>query len=72
MDHNSNNINELRLYFANFLGKERSLQLSDTAINDLLVIRANDLYRHYLELSREKINTMPLKIIVEILKIKGN
>lgn len=54
MYNNNNNINELRIYFLNFLGKERVSQLSNTAINDLLEIRANDLYMHYQELSRQK------------------
>lgn len=72
MDCNSNNIHELRLYFVNFLGKERVSQLSDKAINDLLVIRANDLNQHYQELSRQKIDTTPLKVIVQGLKIQGN
>ena len=72
MDRNSDNINNLRLYFANFLGKERVLQLSDAAINELLIIRANDLNRHFHELSGQKISTMPLKIIVQGLKIQGD
>ncbi len=72
LDHNSNDINKLRVYFANFLGRERISQLSDADIRDLLVIRANDLYRHYLALSGQKIDTTPLKIIVQGLKIQGN
>lgn len=72
LDSNSNNVNELRYYFVKFLGKERVLQLSDTAINDLLTIRANDLYLHYQELSRHRINTIPLKIIIQGLKFNEN
>ena len=68
----SNNVNELRRYFVKFLGRERVLQLSDTAINDLLTIRANDLYLHYQELSRHRINTIPLKIIIQGLKFNEN
>ena len=72
MDINSDNMNKLRIYFVNFLGEERVSQLSDTTINDLLVIRANNLYQHYKELSRQKIDTTPLKIIVQGLRLHGN
>lgn len=72
LDSNSNNINELRRYFVKFLGRERVLQLSDAAINDLLTIRANDLYLHYQVLSRHRINTIPLKIIIQGLKFNKN
>lgn len=71
MDCNSNNIHELRLYFVNFLGKERVSQLSDKAINELLTIRANELYKHYQILAGQKNDTTPLKIIVQALKLKN-
>lgn len=71
MYQNENNISELRKYLANYLPITRIQQLSDSSIRELVEIRANYLYTSIKNMGC-KVNTIPLKVIVESLKISGN
>lgn len=71
MYQNENNISELRKYLANYLPIDRIQQLSDSSIRELVEIRANYLYTSVKNMGC-KVNTIPLKVIVESLKISGN
>ena len=67
----SNNTQQIRIYFSKLLGEKRVAELSDNAIQELLLIRANFLDKQIYELSHNKIETTPLKIIVQGLKLTG-
>lgn len=71
MYQNENNISELRKYLANYLQIDRIQQLSDSSIRELVEIRANYLYASMKNMGC-KVNTIPLKVMVESLKISGN
>lgn len=71
MYRNENNISELRKYLANYLPVNRIQQLSDSSIQELVEMRANYLYAAMKNMGC-KVNTIPLKVIVESLKISGN
>lgn len=71
MYRNENNISELRKYLANYLPVNRIQQLSDSSIRELVEMRANYLYAVMKNMGC-KVNTIPLKVIVESLKISGN
>lgn len=64
------NTEELRKYITTFLGSVRGQELNDSAIKSLAEIRANYLYNNLLGLGN-RIETLPLKIIVQYLKFIG-
>lgn len=71
MYQNENNIFELRRYLVNFLPVNRIQQLSDSSIRELVEKRANYLYATMKNMGC-KVNTIPLKVMLESLKISGN
>ena len=68
---NENKPKNLRLYFANFLCKERIMQIGDIGLSQLAEIRGNYLYSQFRRLEQQKMNNRPLKFIVWELKCFG-
>lgn len=64
------NIKDLREYMATILDPGREQILSDSAIKSLAEIRANYLYSELIK-SGNKIETLPLKVIVQCLRANG-
>ena len=64
------NIEELRKYMATILALGREQMLSDSAIKSLAEIRANYLYSELMKIGN-KIETLPLKVIVQYLRANG-
>lgn len=71
IDDNFDDVLKLRQYLAQFLPANRALELSDDSIKDLAVFRANHLNGQIQQLKSQKINNMPLKLIVQGLKFRG-
>jgi hypothetical protein len=67
---NSENTDKLRAYFSQFLSKERLQHFTDKDIEELAQIRGNHLYAQLKGLGC-KIDTVPLKVIVQCLKNSG-
>lgn len=61
----------LKIYFAKIYRPEVVLQLNDGQLQKLVQIRANDLYSYLQRLSNQKTNNLPLKVIVQELKVFG-
>ena len=61
----------LKTYFAKIYRPEVVLQLNDEQLQKLVQIRANDLYSYLQRLSNQKTNNLPLKVIVQELKVFG-
>lgn len=70
IDRMMDNIGELRKYMATILDPGREQKLNDAAIKSLAEIRANYLYNDFNKLG-SKIDTIPLKVIVQCLKANG-
>lgn len=68
---NENKPKNLRLYFANFLCKEEIIRIGDRGLSHLAGIRGNYLYSQFRRLEQQKINSRPLKFIVQELKCLG-
>lgn len=68
---NENKPKNLRLYFANFLCKERIMQIGDRGLSQLAEIRGNYLYSQFRRLEQQKMDNRPLKFIVWELKCFG-
>ena len=68
---NENKPKNLRLYFANFLCKEKIIQIGDRGLSQLAEIRGNYLYTQFRRLEQQKIDNGPLKFIVQELKCFG-
>ena len=68
---NENKPENLRLYFANFLRKERIIRIDDRGLSQLAEIRGNYLYSHFRRLEQQKMDNRPLKFIVWELKCFG-
>ncbi len=71
IDDNFEDALKLRQYLAQFLPANRALELSDDSIKDLAVFHANNLNGQIQQMKSQKINNMPLKLIVQGLKFKG-
>lgn len=68
---NENKPENLQQYLANFLCKERIMQIGDEGLHQLAEIRGNYLYSQFCELEQQKIDNRPLKLIVQELKCLG-
>ena len=64
-------IKSLRQYLAPTLPMGQVFQLSDQAVQELAEIRGNYLFSQFQGLDRQKIETKPLKAIVQELKYLG-
>ena len=64
-------VEKLRLHLSTFLHMDRVNRLHDEAIRQLAEIRGNHLYSQISELNQQKVETKPLKIIVQELKCLG-
>lgn len=71
LEANNNNIDSLRSYFMNVLNMRQVKQFSDDDIQQLAEIRGNNLYSDLRGMSQQKIETKPLKILVQELKYFG-
>lgn len=70
IDSMMDNIKELRKYMATILNPGREQMLSDSEIKLLAEIRANYLYSEIKKIGN-KIETLPLKVIVQCLRANG-
>lgn len=68
---NENKPENLRLYFAHFLRKEKIIRIGDKGLSQLAEIRGNYLYSQFRILEQHKIYNSPLKFIVWELKCFG-
>jgi hypothetical protein len=68
---NSSNVASLRAYLAQYLEPKRVEELSDKAIEELAEIRANYLFLQMKNLGEKKVDTLPVKLIVQTLKNMG-
>ncbi|MBD5145946.1 MAG: hypothetical protein HDT21_08595 [Ruminococcus sp.] len=71
IDENFENIIRLRQHLAQFLSSNRVTELSDDSVKSLAIIRANHLNAQIQQLKSQKIDNMPLKVIVQGLKFRG-
>ena len=71
LETNIENIAILRSYFINTLHMGQAMQLNDNAIQQLAEIRGNNLYSYLCGMSQQKVETKPLKFIVQELKHFG-
>ena len=68
---NAENYQALKNHFANIYQPEIVSQLNDGQLQELSRIRANDLYSYLQRCNGQKINNLPLKVIVQELKYFG-
>lgn len=71
LDENFENILRLRQHLTQFLSSNRVAELSDDSVKSLAIIRANHLNAQIQQLKSKKIDNMPLKVIVQGLKFRG-
>ncbi len=71
LEENAENSQALQTYFAKLYRPEIVLQLNNKQLQELLQIRANDLYSYLQRLGNQKTNNLPLKVIVQELKYFG-
>ena len=71
LDENFENIMILRQHLAQFLPFNRVSEISDDGIKSMATLRANQLYAQIQQLKSKKIDNMPLKVIVQGLKFRG-
>ncbi len=71
LEENAENSQALQTYFAKLYQPEIVLQLNNRQLQELLQIRANDLYSYLQRLGNQKTNNLPLKVIVQELKYFG-
>lgn len=71
LDEHYEDIQSLRQYFLSSLRMKGVAQLSDKAIQDLAEIRVNYLFSQFRGMDQQKVETRPLKIIVQELKYFG-
>lgn len=71
LDEHYEDIQSLRQYLLSFLRMERVGQLDDKDIQGLVEIRVNYLFSQFCGLEQQKVETKPLKIIVQELKHLG-
>lgn len=71
LDENEENPDSLRAYLAMHYNQFLVLQLDDASLHQLALIHGNTLNAQLNQLCRQKINTMPLKVIVQELKYFG-
>lgn len=71
LEANTENIENLRSYFINTLYMRQAIQYDDSAIQQLAEIRGNYLYSCLCGISQQKVETRPLKCIVQGLKCFG-
>lgn len=68
---NAENFQALKTYFVKIYRPEIVLQLNNGQLQELVQIRANDLYSYLQRLNSQKTNNLPLKVIVQELKYFG-
>ncbi len=71
LEENAENSQALQTYFAKLYRPEIVLRLNNKQLQELLQIRANDLYSYLQRLGNQKTNNLPLKVIVQELKYFG-
>lgn len=71
LETNIENTANLRSYFINTLHMGQAIHFSDEDIKQLAEIRGNNLYLYLCGISQQKVETKPLKFIVQELKHFG-
>lgn len=71
LNENYEDIQSLRQYLSSFMPTEQVLQFSDKTVQELTEIRGNYLFSQFCGLDQQKVETKPLKIIVQELKNLG-
>lgn len=71
LNENVDKFDSLRVYFANTLGMEKVLRISNKELVQLAEIRGNYLYSQLCGLGQRKVDNKPLKVIVQELKCFG-
>lgn len=71
LEENEKNYMSLRQYFKTFYSAEKINGLTDEKIDSMVQMRGNVLFSQWNNLNEYKINTLPLKVIVQELKLFG-